>query len=169
MAALILNKTGSSPDPSKSPFEMFFGVCPSMSDIKVFACLAIARVPPERRTAKLLPTTVKGIYLGRNMDSNTHIVFVPYVDNESDQLKGKLLSTQDVVFKESIQGSTLLNPAMLQVTDAESLERFWPIAHPDPPAITTPGPSGTPLVSSGGSTTEEFPRSIEPDSLKSCS
>ena len=89
MATLILNKTGNSRDPSKSPFEQFFGIRPSLSDIKVFACLAIARVPPERRTAKLLPTTVKGIYLGRNIDSNTHIVFVPYVDTETDKLKGK--------------------------------------------------------------------------------
>ena len=61
MAALILNKTGNSPISTKSPFEVFFRVKPSISDIKVFGCLAKKSTPlpvtdthPELDTSPLL-------------------------------------------------------------------------------------------------------------------
>ena len=103
---------------------MVWGCKPNLSDIKIFGCLSIIRIPPELRTAKLLPNSANGIYLGRNLSSNTHIVFIPFVSDTDTQLKGKFLSSKDVVFKENTPGNVLLNPEMIPHIDEADLDRF---------------------------------------------
>ena len=127
-ACLILNKTSDSPVKGKTPFEVVWGTKPNLNDIKVFGCLAIVRTPPERRQAKLLPNSANGIYLGRNLDSTSHIVFVPYISDLDTKLKGKLVSSKEVVFKEQTAGNVLLNPEMIPHVDESDLDRFWPIS-----------------------------------------
>jgi hypothetical protein len=62
-ACYIRNRTPVGPE-GRTPEEAFTGKRPSIAHLRVFGCLAYARVPKESRDNKLTPTAIQCIFIG---------------------------------------------------------------------------------------------------------
>ena len=76
----------------KTPWEIYTSEKPDLTLIRVFGCEA--HVINESRKGKLDPTSWTGIHLGRDMRSNTYIVYNPSTN--------RVVRTRNVTFNETI-------------------------------------------------------------------
>ena len=60
----------------KTPFEMFFGKKPDLSNLKVFGCTAFKHI--ETHQDKLSDTATKEVFVGYSEDSEAYILYNPY-------------------------------------------------------------------------------------------
>ena len=74
-----------------TPEESWSGHKPSVSDMKVFGCIAYAHVPKEKRS-KLDDKSVKCIFIGYNIETRSYRSFDPQ--------ENKWIISRDVVFDE---------------------------------------------------------------------
>ncbi|KAJ9533118.1 hypothetical protein QJQ45_018205 [Haematococcus lacustris] len=77
-----------------TPWELFWGVRPDLSALRVFGARAYAHVPEHMRS-KLGSKAVQGVFVGYELSSKAYQVLLP---------GGKLLITKDVVFDELDRG-----------------------------------------------------------------
>ncbi|KAJ9512092.1 hypothetical protein QJQ45_012628 [Haematococcus lacustris] len=77
-----------------TPWELFWGVRPDLSALRVFGARAYAHVP-EHMHSKLGSKAVQGVFVGYELSSKAYQVLLP---------GGKLLITKDVVFDELDRG-----------------------------------------------------------------
>ncbi|KAJ9529329.1 hypothetical protein QJQ45_008010 [Haematococcus lacustris] len=77
-----------------TPWELFWGVWPDLSALRVFGARAYAHVPEHMRS-KLGSKAVQGVFVGYELSSKAYQVLLP---------GGKLLITKDVVFDELDRG-----------------------------------------------------------------
>ncbi|KAJ9520604.1 hypothetical protein QJQ45_007493 [Haematococcus lacustris] len=77
-----------------TPWELFWGVRPDLSALRVFGARAYAHVPEHMRS-KLGSKAVQGVLVGYELSSKAYQVLLP---------GGKLLITKDVVFDELDRG-----------------------------------------------------------------
>ncbi|KAJ9520269.1 hypothetical protein QJQ45_030268 [Haematococcus lacustris] len=77
-----------------TPWELFGGVRPDLSALRVFGARAYAHVPEHMRS-KLGSKAVQGVFVGCELSSKAYQVLLP---------GGKLLITKDVVFNELDRG-----------------------------------------------------------------
>jgi hypothetical protein len=61
---------------SKVPFQRLFGTEPDLSQLRVFGCPAFVHVERDARK-KWDPKARQGVYVGRSLESKTHLVFFP--------------------------------------------------------------------------------------------
>lgn len=72
----IRNRTPVGPE-GKTPEEAFTGRKPSISHLKVWGCLAYARVPKENRENKLYPTAVQCVFIGYKPTTRQYRLYNP--------------------------------------------------------------------------------------------
>ena len=60
----------------KTPFEMFFGKKPDLSNLKVFGCTAFKHI--EKHQDKLSNKATKKVFVGYSEDSEAYILYNPY-------------------------------------------------------------------------------------------
>lgn len=78
---------------SRSPWEVFFGVVPDVSNLRLFGCRAYVFVPKQKRD-KLDPRSVPGVFVGYDQNSKAYRVLV----------KGDIVVSRDVMFDEQRTG-----------------------------------------------------------------
>jgi hypothetical protein len=72
----IRNRTPVGPE-GKTPIEAFTGKKPSIAHLRVFGCLAYARVPKESRENKLVPTAVQCVFIGYKATARQYRLYDP--------------------------------------------------------------------------------------------
>ncbi|KAJ9532906.1 hypothetical protein QJQ45_010996 [Haematococcus lacustris] len=123
-----------------TPWELFFGVKPDISALRVFGATAYAHVPQHMRS-KLEGKAVQGFLVGYEMGSKAYRVLVP---------GGKIIVTKDVVFDELARGEPLPVSEVAEVmATAEELSVHTPAAEPSPEPAT--GGAGGEAVGSDSS------------------
>ena len=75
----------------KTPYELFTGIKPDVSHLRVFGCVAYAHVPKQLRR-KLEPTAVRGVFLGYQPDSKAYRIML--------DVNKKVVISRDVTFNE---------------------------------------------------------------------
>ncbi|KAJ9509995.1 hypothetical protein QJQ45_011674 [Haematococcus lacustris] len=125
-----------------TPWELFFGVKPDISALRVFGATAYAHVPQHMRS-KLEGKAVQGVLVGYEMGSKAYRVLVP---------GGRIIVTKDVVFDELARGEPLpLSEVAEVMATAEELSVHTPVAEPGPePATGVAGGEAVGADSSGG-------------------
>ncbi|KAJ9529996.1 hypothetical protein QJQ45_023288, partial [Haematococcus lacustris] len=125
-----------------TPWELFFGVKPDISALRVFGATAYAQVPQHMRS-KLEGKAVQGVLVGYEMGSKAYRVLVP---------GGRIIVTKDVVFDELARGEPLPVSEVAEVmATAEELSVHTPVAEPGPePATGVAGGEAVGADSSGG-------------------
>lgn len=91
----VLNRTINKNTACKTPYELYFGVKPNLSHIKVFGCLALVKAQEKKRSGyqkKLEPRASKGILVGYER-AFTYRIFEPK--------SHKIVITRDVIFDEN--------------------------------------------------------------------
>ena len=91
----------------KTPFEMFFGEKPDLSNVRVFECVACKL--NKTHQDKLSPKATKELFVGYAPMSNAYILFDPKT--------GKTSASRNVSFKEH---SFLQNPLQEKSSSSES-------------------------------------------------
>ncbi|KAJ9507131.1 hypothetical protein QJQ45_004864 [Haematococcus lacustris] len=124
-----------------TPWELFFGVKPDISALRVFGATAYAHVPQHMRS-KLEGKAVQGFLVGYEMGSKAYRVLVP---------GGRIIVTKDVVFDELARGEPLPVSEVAEVmATAEELSVHTPAAEPSPePAAGGAGGEAVGADSSG--------------------
>lgn len=84
----------------KTPFELFFGIKPDVSNLRTFGVRAYALVPKALRN-KLEPTSEPGRFIGYPAGTKGYKIFL---DDE------RVIISRDVIFRESGTGTTLVEP-----------------------------------------------------------
>ncbi|KAJ9515261.1 hypothetical protein QJQ45_002392 [Haematococcus lacustris] len=125
-----------------TPWELFFGVKPDISALRVFGATAYAHVPQHMRS-KLEGKAVQGVLVGYEMGSKAYRVLVP---------GGRIIVTKDVVFDELARGEPLPVSEVAEVmATAEELSVHTLVAEPGPePATGVAGGEAVGTDSSGG-------------------
>ncbi|KAJ9534762.1 hypothetical protein QJQ45_013135 [Haematococcus lacustris] len=110
-----------------TPWELFFGVKPDISALRVFGATAYAHVPQHMRS-KLEGKAVQGVLVGYEMGSKAYRVLVP---------GGRIIVTKDVVFDELARGEPLPVSEVAEVmATAEELSVHIAAAEPSPEPAT---------------------------------
>ncbi|MGQ3285961.1 reverse transcriptase domain-containing protein, partial [Bosea sp. (in: a-proteobacteria)] len=126
-----------------TPWELFFGVKPDISALRVFGATAYAHVPQHRRS-KLEGKAVQGFLVGYEMGSKAYRVLVP---------GGRIIVTKDVIFDEMARGEPLPVSEVAEVmATAEELSVHTPAAEPSPEQAT--GGAGGEAVGADSSGTD---------------
>ena len=60
----------------RTPFEMFLGETPDLSNLKVFGCTALKHT--ETQQVKLSDKATKDVFVGYSEDSEAYILYNPY-------------------------------------------------------------------------------------------
>jgi hypothetical protein len=113
----VLNRTPGEGggDPSKTPYEVFYGVKPSVSHLRTFGCDVFVHVPESER-GKMDPKAKKGIFIGYDEKrGNAYRVYLP---------GGKIVISRDCTFHEnSFTGARQLEKE-LEVEEEREEDRF---------------------------------------------
>jgi len=80
-----------------TPFEAFTGRRPSLSNLRVWGCLAYVHIPKQKRTGKLGPRSTPCIFVGYSQQSKAYLLWDP-------SLKA-VVTSRDVTFMEHLPGS----------------------------------------------------------------
>lgn len=116
----------------KTPWELFYGHPPDVSNMRAFGATAYAHIPKEKRN-KLDPVSERGIMVGYARDSKGYRLLMP--DNT-------VSIRRDVIFDESV----LQQP--FEVTDAAPNEVTCPPEAPHSPLERAATPPGEPTLPS---------------------
>ena len=100
----VRNRVTSSVTPDKPPFELWTGVAPDLSKLRVFGCLVYAFVPEPKRS-KLSPKATKAMMVG--FDDSGHYKLY-------DVEKGSFFYSSHVVFDEDVVGLEAIKKAPLE-------------------------------------------------------
>ena len=73
VAAYVRNRVATSAVADGTPFSLFYGKQPDLSNMRVFGCIAYPHIPAERRT-KFEAKAVKTIFIGYPAGSKAHIL-----------------------------------------------------------------------------------------------
>ncbi|KAJ9515788.1 hypothetical protein QJQ45_008691 [Haematococcus lacustris] len=121
-----------------TPWELFWGVRPDLSALRVFGARAYAHVPEHMRS-KLGSKAVQGVFVGYELSSKAYQVLLP---------GGKLLITKDVVFDELDRGPPTREADLAMLLPQAEPEPGVPVPHamhvpvqvhaPAPPAPPAP-------------------------------
>jgi transposase InsO family protein len=76
-----------------TPYEAWTGIKPSISELRVFGCIAYVHVPAERRHSKLSDRSVRCIHVGYSNSSKAYRLYNPTT--------GKVVISRDVTFEEN--------------------------------------------------------------------
>ena len=95
-AVYITNRTTSTSTDGKTPYHLWYGKIPSVSNFRTFGCPAY--VINETGRKKLDPKTVKGIFVGYEKTSLSYRVYFP----ETNTLK----ASRNVTFHETFSNAT---------------------------------------------------------------
>lgn len=90
-AVFLLNRLPTKALERSTPFEVWYGVKPSVKNLKVFGCLCYTHVPEVKRD-KLDKKAELGIFIGYNLQSKAYRIFHP--------MTGNVTVSRDVVFIE---------------------------------------------------------------------
>jgi hypothetical protein len=74
----------------KTPWELFYGIRPDISSLRVFGSIAYALIPKKLRQ-KLDPVSIMGIFVGYEPNSKAYRILLP---------SGKITISRDVTFNE---------------------------------------------------------------------
>ena len=91
LAAYIHNRTPIKSLNKKTPFEMWFGYKPDLSNMRIFGCTAYAMIP-KHQTHKLSHKVIKYVFLGYCENSSGVILY--------DPAENRFLESRDVRFNE---------------------------------------------------------------------
>ena len=89
-AVNVINRTGPTKQPNKTPYELWYGKLPTVKDLKIFGTECFVHIPAEKRR-KLDKKALKGYLVGYIEDGKGFRVYVP-------SMRDVLLS-RDVLFK----------------------------------------------------------------------
>jgi hypothetical protein len=92
-ANIIINETPTIANNWKSPYEVRFEIIPDTTMVRTFGCPAFVHLNLPNRENKIGPRAIKGIYIGRDIESRAWIVQDPHTK--------KTYSSKDVTFDES--------------------------------------------------------------------
>jgi hypothetical protein len=90
---IIINETPTVSNDWKSPHEVRFGVIPDTTLARVFGCPAFVHLNLPNQDNKISPRAIKGIYIGRDLESRAWLVLDPHTK--------RVYSSKDVTFDES--------------------------------------------------------------------
>ena len=96
----LRNRSPTSSIQGVTPYERFTNTKPNVSHLRVFGCIAYAKVPDEKRQ-KLDPKSVKGVFVGYPVGSKGYKIFLP--DSR------KMIRCRDVQFIEDSFAAQLRN------------------------------------------------------------
>ncbi len=127
-ANYLRNVSPCSASSSMTPWELFYGSKPDVSNLRVFGCTAYAHVPKELRS-KLDPRSRKGVFVGYEAHSKAYRILVD----------GKVVVSRDVVFQESSKAT------LVEAAESEGKARL--LFEPDAPSAAASVSAGaTPTV-----------------------
>ena len=89
-AVYVLNRTGSSPVPGKTPYELWYGKQDTVDNLHVFGTECFVHISKEKR-CKWDRRSVKGVLVGYSDSKSSYRVWIPEKD--------KVFVTHDVLFQ----------------------------------------------------------------------
>ena len=96
-AAYVLNRTGPSPVPGKTPYELWYGKQETVDNIRVFGTECFVYISKERRP-KWDGRSVKGVLVNYSDNKSSYRIWVPEKD--------EVFVTHDVFFQEELLCAT---------------------------------------------------------------
>jgi hypothetical protein len=139
-----------------TPKEMWTGIIPDLSHLRVFGCVAYAQLAKEQRNNKLDQTSIRGIFVGYTPTARQYRVYNPET--------GAVGRYSTVRFDEERKGGTLLAPAenrplWTEVRDAHDTQdtQDQDSTLPDGDTIVVRAPSPGPREDRGGRTPSPSP------------
>ena len=103
--ACVIRNVSPASGQSKTPYELFWGTKPDVSQLRIFGCPAYVHVPKDLRH-KLEPVAIKGIFVGYQPGSKAYRVLVD----------GKIKVSRDVTFNEA----AITQPTQHDSSDSDS-------------------------------------------------
>ncbi|CAD6985988.1 unnamed protein product, partial [Tilletia controversa] len=76
-ATYIRNRCPSSANGGKTPFELWHGTPPNLSDLRVFGCLAFAMLSDKQREHSLAFRSRPGVFIGYDMGQKGYRIYFP--------------------------------------------------------------------------------------------
>ena len=80
-----------------TPYEAFTGRRPSLSNLRVWGCLAYVHIPKQKRQGKLGPRSTPCTFVGYSQQSKAYLLW--------DPLHKAVITSRDVTFMEHLRGS----------------------------------------------------------------
>ena len=115
--AYIINRIPSRVHASKTPYEIWTGVHPTIGHLRVFGSPAYVHVPAETRR-KLDPKSVSCIFIGYAEDDGTRVYKLYQKET------GRIITSRDVVFDEINRSKDIPDPRLN--TDIDAATYFSP-------------------------------------------
>jgi Integrase core domain len=78
--------------PTSTPYEAWTGIKPSITELRVFGCVAHIHVPKQRRVSKLSDRSTLCLHMGYSTESKAYRLY--------DPTTGKIVISRDVTFDE---------------------------------------------------------------------
>lgn len=118
-AVYVINRTGPTKYPDKTPYELWYGKFANIDNLKVFGTECFAHVPKERRR-KLDKKAIPGLLVGYVENCKGYRIYVPSLND--------VILSRDILFKKERLAP---NNAILKASDLSIDNQSYPDAKED--------------------------------------
>ena len=152
-----------------SPLQAYTGCLPNLKHLRKWGCKAFLHVSKERRTSKLQPRALVGIFVGYQPTNNTYRVWVPDSWDAEGIVKGRLYESKDVDFDETWCYEGVTGGALPCITGMVELQEMEEDNAVDPPSVAAPAlippPAPAPALAADAADNTAEPPSVAAPAL----